>query len=78
MERLFNAIGYKMLAMYCSPKTTKEELSRFSIGCYFSDFLPILCSADLLTPQIKYSFDYQQTISDFKATALKKNSPYVK
>jgi len=63
LERLFNAIGYKMLTVFCSPETTRDELCKFSIGCYFSDYLPILYSADLLKAQVKYSFDYQEVIN---------------
>ena len=48
------------------------------VGCYFADFLPVLCSGDLLQPSIKYKLDSEEWISTFKNNVLKKNSQYVK
>jgi hypothetical protein len=78
LERVFNAVGYKMHNMYCTPVTTTQQLTEFTIGCHFSDYLPVLCSADLLNPHVKYSLDPHAWISDFKTTSLKRNSPHVK
>ena len=78
LERLFNAVGYKMLPMYCSPQSTFNEIYNFSIGCYFADYLPLLCSADLLPTSIKYNINYHFWVNEFKSFYFKKNSPYVK
>ena len=63
LERIFNAIGYKMLPIYCSSVTSHRDLYNFSIGCYFADYLPLLCSADLLPLTLKYNIDFHSWIS---------------
>lgn len=78
LERIFNSIGYKMTPFYCSPATTHLQLSQFAIGCYYSDFLPVLSASDLLPPQVKYSIDFQTWINDFHSLTLRKPSAYVR
>lgn len=48
-------MGYKMLQFTCSPSITEPVLRNFLVGCYFSDYLPVLNLADLLPPALKYS-----------------------
>ncbi len=67
-----------MCKMTCSPFTTESELYNFTIGCYFSDYLSVLCSADLLSPALKYTLGQQSWIGDFKGGILKRSSPYLK
>jgi hypothetical protein len=78
LERTLHAIGYKTCRLHCSPLATQEELSQFAIGCYFSDYLPILTSSDLLSPNVRAHLDPLEWLSQFREHSLKRNSPYLR
>ena len=67
-----------MLDLTCTPNTTQQQLYNFSVGCYFSDYLPIVNNIDLLTPAVRYNIEYQEWIQHFRINHMKKNNIHVK
>jgi hypothetical protein len=78
LERLANAVGYKVAELACSAVTCEHSLRRFLIGCHFADFLPFLARADLLPAALLTALPEQRWIDDFKSSNLKRNSPYLR
>jgi hypothetical protein len=56
-------MGYKVSHFTCTPYTAETSLRHFIIGCYFSDYLPLLSLADLLPPALKNTLTSQTWIS---------------
>lgn len=78
LERLANAVGYKVNVLACSPLTSEHTLKHFLIGCHFADFLPFLLRADQLPQALQEQLPIQHWIDDFRSTSLKRNSPYLR
>ncbi len=78
LERMHNAIGYKMNILTCSELVSEYQLKKFLIGCYFSDFIPFFNRADQLKIDLLETLPIQKWVDEFKSNTLKKNSPYLK